>query len=153
AGDAWGLTDEERLLCACALAAEVSPPLARLLAYLAGDAMRPGLPVESAAAVLSAGAGGVLALSPLLDDSARLRRLAVVRVRGAAALPLLKRMLRAAPRLLALARGELGIDDRLAGAELRGAGAPGLVTPHLPAEVIAGLLAIARRAHRDDPIG
>src|SRR5439155_8266148 len=116
--EVWGLDEREQLLLAAGFGAELSPRLSRLLAYLGGDATRPGLSVEAAAEVAAPGGGGAFALVELLDREGSLLRLALVSLGGGAEQPLLRRTVQLAPRLLPLARGRVALDPALEGARL-----------------------------------
>jgi hypothetical protein len=123
----WRLADDAIRLLAAALAAELSPRLARLAAFLGGDVTRPGFVVEGAAALLGAGEAGVAAAARQLAPGAPLHDLALVLLRAPDA-PLLRRPLWIAPRLVELALGRAALDEA-AGAALVAPPPPGSVAP------------------------
>jgi hypothetical protein len=126
--DAWGLDETERWILAAVLAAELSPTLAQAIAALGdgGD----GRPRVAAIARI---AGGTLAVEARLAPQAPLRRFALIEV-GDPRRPLLRRRLRAAPRLARLAGGDRGLDDDLArdGAVLERERRPALALATVP---------------------
>jgi hypothetical protein len=100
----WGLAEDEVIVIAAALAAAVAPDLARLLAYLGGDASRPGLTVEAAAALLGDGDGAVIAVERMLSPASPVRAAGLLAL-GRGDAPLLRRTLDLHPRVIALAAG------------------------------------------------
>jgi hypothetical protein len=126
--DAWGLDETERWILAAVLAAELSPALAQAIAALGdgGD----GRPRVAAIARI---AGGTLAVEARLASQAPLRRLGLIEI-GDPRRPLLRRRLRAAPRLARLAGGDRGLDDDLArdGAVLERERRPALALATVP---------------------
>ncbi len=117
--DTWALEDADRIILVALLGAELSPVIARLFAHLAGhaDAALASPTVETVGAVLRAGDGGVIAVAARLAADAPLRRLQLVAFGAAEDGPLLARPLVLAPRLAALARGEVtALDEALTAA-------------------------------------
>lgn len=109
----WQLDPESTLLLGALLAAELSPRLARVLAYLGGDASRPGVTVEAAAALFGDGVPGVVLVENRTGRGAPLFELGLVAARPHD-LPLLRRTLGVAPRVAQLAGGVLALDPALA---------------------------------------
>lgn len=131
----WGLDPEAMLLLGALLAVELSPRLARVLAYLGGDASRPGLTVDAAAALLGDGMPGTLIVESRLTRGAALFDLGIAAARPLDA-PLLRRTIVIAPRLVQLARGQLALDPALLHA----------IEPALPAAVATPAPVAARIA-------
>jgi hypothetical protein len=109
----WELDPDSTLLLGALLAAELSPRLARVLAYLGGDSSRPGVTVDAAAALFGDGVPGALIVDARIGRGAPLFDLGLVAARPIDQ-PLLRRTLGLAPRVAQLARGELALDPALA---------------------------------------
>ncbi|MEO7733370.1 MAG: hypothetical protein ABIY55_20580, partial [Kofleriaceae bacterium] len=109
----WQLDPASTLLLGALLAAELSPRLARVLAYLGGDASRPGVTVDAAAALFGDGVPGTLIVDARIGRGAPLFDLGLVAARPFDQ-PLLRRTLGIAPRVAYLVRGELALDPALA---------------------------------------
>lgn len=102
----WRLANDELRLLLVLVAAELSPQvLARAIAY-AGDPIRPGVTVEAAAAAC----GDVAAVVRLLAPRGALAELSLLALRSPE-LPLLRRTLAPAARLVDLALGASGFDS------------------------------------------
>jgi hypothetical protein len=119
----WQLDPGSTLLLGALLAAELSPRLGRVLAYLGGDASRAGVTVDAAAALLSDGVPGALAVDAALGAGAPLFDLGLAAARPLDQ-PLLRRTIALAPRVAQLARGMLALDPVLAHAIAEVAPAP-----------------------------
>jgi len=132
----WRLGPAAVRILAAMVATELSPRLARLAAFLGGDASRPGVIVEAIGALLGAAgepAGGPAGLAEAevgiqaaareLGPGAPLHDLALVLLRPPDA-PLLRRQLWLAPRVIDLALGRAAL-DAAAGAALVAPPAPG----------------------------
>jgi hypothetical protein len=100
----WGLSEDQLTVVGAALAAAVAPDLARLLAYLGGDASRAGLVVEAAGALIGEGERGVLAVERMLAPGSPVRDAGLLSL-GRSDGPLLRRTLDLHPRVIALAAG------------------------------------------------
>lgn len=109
----WQLDPASTLLLGALLAAELSPRLGRVLAYVGGDASRAGVTVDAAAALLSDGVPGALAVEAALGAGAPLFELGLAAARPLDQ-PLLRRTIALAPRVAQLARGVLALDPLLA---------------------------------------
>ncbi|HWO20612.1 MAG TPA: AAA family ATPase [Kofleriaceae bacterium] len=116
----WRLSPEAIRVVAAMLGTELSPRLARLAAFLGGDASRPGVSVEAIGALLgaearpaagdTAGEAGVVAAMRELSPGAPLHELSLVLLRLPDA-PLLRRQLWLAPRVVELALGRAALDE------------------------------------------
>lgn len=109
----WQLDPPSTLLLGALLAAELSPRLARVLAYLGGDASRPGVTVDAAAALFGDGVPGAVIVEARIAPGAPLFDLGLVAARPHD-VPLLRRTLGVAPRVAQLAGGVLALDPALA---------------------------------------
>ena len=106
----WRLTDDAIRILAAMTSTELAPRLARLAAFLGGDASRPGVVVEAIGALLGPEEAGVAAAGRELAPGAPLHDLALVLLRTPDA-PLLRRPLWLAPRLVELALGRAALDE------------------------------------------
>jgi ATPase family associated with various cellular activities (AAA) len=150
----WRLSPEALRILAAMVATELSPRLARLAAFLGGDASRPGMSVEAMGALMgallgpllgpaaadaaaggvAAGEAGVLAAMRELGPGAPLHELSLVLLRLPDA-PLLRRQLWLAPRVVELALDRAALDEA-AGAAVVAPPPPGSVAS---ADTPAGL--------------
>lgn len=106
----WRLPDDAIRILVAAVSTELAPRLARLAAFLGGDASRPGIMVEAIGALLGPEEAGVAAAARQLAPGAPLHDLALVLLRAPDA-PFLRRPLWIAPRLVELALGRAGLDE------------------------------------------
>lgn len=104
----WQLTDDDRRIVLVLVAAGLSPRVSRLLAVLGGDPTAPAVVVEAVAAVLAPGEAGVRRLAERVGQGA-LEALALVQI-GRPDLPLPRRPIAPAPRLVELALDRLALD-------------------------------------------
>jgi len=104
----WQLGDDDRRIVLVLVAAGLSSRVSRLLAVLGGDPTAPAVVVEAVAAVLAPGEAGVLRLAERIGQGP-LEALALVQI-GRPDLPLPRRPIAPAPRLIELALDRLAID-------------------------------------------
>jgi hypothetical protein len=104
----WELADDDRRIVLVLVAAGLSSRVSRLLAVLGGDPAAPAVVVEAVAALLAPGDAGVRRLADRVGQGP-LEALALVQI-GRPEVPLARRPIAPAPRLLELAFDRLALD-------------------------------------------